>query len=317
MARPTLCVGYTYFNEGEMLTHSIETLLSGRDGPEAILIYDDASSDPAQRHVPADLRIRVYRGSENRGPAFGRNALLSACTCDYIHFHDSDDYFHPDWCSSIRELISTSNPDVVLTDVMPVLDGRDMGWRIFGGAIPEDLLRFCIENSLLVPCSTLRREVLVQVGGYPTHLHQAEDYLFSLMLMARRPRVAFDPRAQVVVRRRMDSRSAEETSVLADCTNALRLAKSVVPEEYFVFMARRAVANGRRQIFLGDKSSARQSFALASELDPSAAKYGMQPKHYQLVANSLGPIAAERLATVWHQARSTLHSARLARGARL
>ncbi|MGH7198477.1 MAG: glycosyltransferase family 2 protein, partial [Candidatus Omnitrophota bacterium] len=38
----------TYHNEGELLTECLDTLLSGPDTPDEILIYDDASGDPAE-----------------------------------------------------------------------------------------------------------------------------------------------------------------------------------------------------------------------------------------------------------------------------
>src|SRR5262249_9142448 len=157
---PSLAVAFTYYNEGPMLGDAIAGLLAQPDAPDQVLVYDDASSAPAQRHAPDDPRVVIQRGEQNRGPAVGRNRLLEACSCDYIHFHDSDDYFDPLWSTAAREMISARRPDIALTDILPVREQpgeapQDAGWRIFAGTEPTDFVEFCILNALLVPCITI------------------------------------------------------------------------------------------------------------------------------------------------------------------
>jgi glycosyltransferase involved in cell wall biosynthesis len=101
----TIGLYITYHNERELLTELIQSVASGWDRPEEIIVYDDCSSFPAQHFVPSDETIKIIRGDENRGFAFGRNRLLERASADYVHFHDSDDFFLPGWLRCIRQAI--------------------------------------------------------------------------------------------------------------------------------------------------------------------------------------------------------------------
>jgi hypothetical protein len=306
---PSLAVGFTYYNEGAMLTGAVAGLLAQSGTPDQILVYDDASRDPASHHVPDDSRIVVLRGEVNRGPAVGRKRLLESCSCDYIHFHDSDDYFDPDWAVAIRAMVADWRPDVVLTDSLPVYEQPgnghvDAGWRVFGGVPPHDLAAFCIANALLQSCVTVSTAFARALGGYPTEIHQTEDYLFSLRLAAAGPRIAFDPRPLTIVRQRVDSRSrTDRVSVFRDACRCLEIVAPMLPERYRGALGRSAFAKGRTLYQLGDREGARSAFALARRFDPTPARFSDQPSHYRAVARALGAIGAERLGELWRGLR--------------
>ena len=116
LSRVRIGVGLTYYNEGPLLTECLESLRQAEDRPDEILIYDDASRVPPEPYIPSDMPVRVIKGEVNRGPARGRNALLEACSCDYLHFHDSDDLFAPEWCREVRCLLERNPVDAVLTE---------------------------------------------------------------------------------------------------------------------------------------------------------------------------------------------------------
>jgi hypothetical protein len=302
---PSLAVAFTYYNEGPMLADAIAGLLAQPHAPDKVLVYDDASSDPARRHVPDDPRVIIERGERNKGPAVGRNRLLEASACDYIHFHDSDDYFDPHWSTAVRGMIAAGRPDVVLTDILPAREQpgetrQDAGWRIFAGTEPTDFVEFCILNALLVPCITISTAFARKMGGYPTQLHQSEDYLFSLQLAAAGPRIAFDPRPLAIVRQRAGSRSrTNRIPVFRDACRALELAGPILPERHRATLARSALNKGRTLYQLGDRAGARFAFTLAARFDPTSGRFADQPAHYRVVARALGPLVAEILGRVW------------------
>ena len=69
-----LSVLITYHNEGELLTECLESLFQQEDRPDEVLIYDDASSVPAEKFVKY-FPVKIIRGEKNKGPAIGRNKL--------------------------------------------------------------------------------------------------------------------------------------------------------------------------------------------------------------------------------------------------
>jgi hypothetical protein len=292
-----------------MLAGAVAGLLAQPGAPDAVLVYDDASHQPASGYLPDDARIVVMRDTENRGPAVGRSRLLEACSCEYIHFHDSDDYFDVDWSVAIRAKIAAGRPDVILTDILPIYERTgetplDAGWRVFGGTEPSDFSAFCIISGLLQTCITVSTVFARALGGYPTKVHQAEDYLFSLVLAAARPRVAFDPRPLAIVRQRTDSRSkTDRVSVFRDACRSLEIAGPALPERYRGALARSALSKGRTLYQLGDRAGARSAFALAGRFDSSYARFADQPLCYRAVAATLGVVGAERLGQLWRGLR--------------
>ena len=130
--RPTLGVLVTYHNEGRLLGECLDSLLHQKERPDEVLIYDDASEAPAEDYLPKDFSGRIIRGDVNRGPSYGRNRLLRESQSDYIHFHDADDLFYPDWCGRIRQAIEESEPDVVFTEISSFREGEKVCERVLG-----------------------------------------------------------------------------------------------------------------------------------------------------------------------------------------
>src|SRR5579859_1014482 len=115
--KPTLGVLITYYNERELLRECLGSLMTCRDKPEEVLIYDDASQFPAEDYIPRGLNVQVIHAEVNGGPARGRNRLLGCSRSDYIHFQDADDLFHPDWAGRVRGRIQEISPEAVFTEI--------------------------------------------------------------------------------------------------------------------------------------------------------------------------------------------------------
>src|SRR5262245_29459086 len=101
----TIAVLITYHGEKGLLHECLKSLTNQGAAPDEILVYDDASGAPAQNFLPDGLAVTVLRGDENRGPAYGRNRLLGACKSAYVHFHDADDLFNPQWSVRVRRVL--------------------------------------------------------------------------------------------------------------------------------------------------------------------------------------------------------------------
>ena len=82
----SLSVLIPYYNERELLTETLKSLLSQAETPDEVLVYDDGSREPPDAWIPPEFDVRVIRGGVNRGPGFARNRLLDASRCDYVHF---------------------------------------------------------------------------------------------------------------------------------------------------------------------------------------------------------------------------------------
>src|SRR5687768_17577989 len=179
---PRIAVLITYYNEGPLLTECLESLWLQADRPDEILVYDDASTLRADQFVPQDIPVHLIRGEVNRGPAHGRNTLLHATSCDFVHFHDADDLFATGWVKAVRLAVAEGDIDVALTDITAmrgdaISSGHVMN-LVAGLSSDPDLVRFGLRGALLLPSSTSRRSVVLAIGGFRTReiLPQSEDF---------------------------------------------------------------------------------------------------------------------------------------------
>src|SRR6266853_241252 len=122
--QPRISVLITYYNEASLLTECLESLRVADGLPDEILVYDDASAVPPEPYIPGDLRVRVIKGRENHGPAHGRNMLLEASSCQFVHFHDSDDLFAPGWHHEVAARLGADRLDAVFTEAASYQDGK-------------------------------------------------------------------------------------------------------------------------------------------------------------------------------------------------
>jgi glycosyltransferase involved in cell wall biosynthesis len=293
----SLAVLVTYHNERELLRECLESVLSPADRPDEVIVYDDASSAPAAEYVPAG--VRVIRGEINVGPSVGRNRLLAAATRDFVHFHDADDLFHPDWCSRTREAIAR-DVDAVFTEVSAHRGNELVAERVIGLSKVvdgQDLIEFCIDGVMLVPAGTYRRSVLSEVGGYRERLWQSEDFDFHIRLAASGIRWSILDEPLVLQRLRPDGRSQHGCEASLGMLESLCLLASELPARYRPALAERAVRVGSVLFRAGAPADASRAFALAASLGRPSFRH--ERRTYRLIARGLGPEFAERVGSVY------------------
>ncbi len=314
--RPSLGVLITYFNEGKLLTECLDTLRSGPDKPDEILIYDDASGDPAERYVKEEHRARILRGEKNVGPGLARNELMRASGSDFIHFQDADDLFDPRWCAALRDAIGRGETGIVLNNVSVVdPEGRKtVAPRLYDFRAlfqSNDLLDFFLAEYtyILVAMTTFRRESALRVGGFLPRetLTFAEDFEFHMRLFSQDLKFRVIEDALVVKRRRPNSLSRDENvlmrpGVFTDGIKSLHLIREWLPARYHRHLPDIFCRRGAGLFRNGRLPEARTAFRLAREW--GGADYHKQPRAYRLLAKTFGPEFAEWIVFFYSQLKS-------------
>jgi glycosyltransferase involved in cell wall biosynthesis len=263
-----LSILVTYHDEGLLLQRCLKSLEGGEHGSCAgleVIVFDDASSLPADAYVDSD-HVRVVRSARNIGPARARNRLLAESSGEYIHFHDADDTFSPGWLQAIMEAIHGQQPDWIVTGVgvgggAPEVDVMDLA-RLRRG----DILGQCLCDGLLVPSCTFKRELLASVGGFTETLWQSEDWDLHLRLALRSPRIRLVDERLVHTFVRSESRSQNRFEVYRDALSSLSgLASSLSVAGRDRDVARVATRFGFILQRLGRLEEARQAYELARQ----------------------------------------------------
>jgi hypothetical protein len=290
----TVCI--TYFNERELLTQCLESLAAQSLPPDEILIYDDASLHPPQSYVPKGLTVRIIRGQENCGPAHGRNVLLEASRSDYVHFHDADDWFDPEWCRRVRQAAAQQpNVDLVFTELNSYRACELHATDVIGLKRllhDPDLLAFAIDAVLLTDCGTYRKAFVVGAGGYSTQFWQSEDYEFHIRLAAAQPTFSVIPEPLVSKRLHDSCRSNDQAACLRDLVKSLEAFSRELPVRYRDRICQRLAGAACGLFRLGDRTSAAKALALARSLGKPS--FRDERLVFRILAGTLGPEFAIR-----------------------
>ncbi len=310
----TLSFLITYHNEGVWLTECLRSVIGQLRADDEVIVYDDASDDPATDHLVDDARVRSIRGAANVGPARARNELLRASKGTHIHFHDADDLCVEKWRAGV-ERAAVANVDVVFTDVQSfdehgkrwphVMDVAQLGKS-------GDLLAFALRGGLLAPAGTYRREVVEQIGGYRADLWQSEDYDFHIRLALARPTWKVVPDDLVLIRRHAEQRSRDKVDVWRCAVDSLEGNADRFPASVYPHVARAATRAGSELFAASAEAAAERAFRLAERF--GGPKY--ERAVMQTLTGMVGALSAEKIAAAYRKLLPAPFRVRMQRTAR-
>ncbi len=223
---PPLSVVTTVLNEADGIGVLCGQMLA-QLGPDDELVVVDAGSTDGTLHTlhalastaPA-LRVEVRPGASISA---GRNAGAAVARHDVLAFTDAGCVVLSGWVDGLRAAFAVPEPPALVTGIYrvsartpwerafvassypsaeetlhPGLVARPYG-RVFGRAFDAVL---CTGRSMAVT-----REAWAGVGGFPEHLHTAEDVLFGRAVARAGGRCVLDVDAEVVWSQRSSLRS--------------------------------------------------------------------------------------------------------------
>lgn len=106
--KPRFSVVIPLFNKEQYVANTIQSVLAQTFGDFELLIINDGSTDNSLEIVKqiSDPRISIIT-QENKGVSATRNHGISVSNTDYITFLDADDYWYPDFLSTLTSLIDS------------------------------------------------------------------------------------------------------------------------------------------------------------------------------------------------------------------
>lgn len=293
----------TYHNEKELLSECLESLLAQTRLPDEVLIHDDASDAPAEEYVPSGCPVKIMRVEVNRGPSYSRNALLKESQSDYVHFHDSDDFFHPNWCERVHQLIEESRADVIFTEASLHRDGviSEGVLKLDQLIAGKDLIQFIIESfGYGVPIGTYRRDKVQAIGGYTESLWYGEDLDFHTRLAQNGISYVSIDESLVNIRHRSSSHSHRNRfRLLKGNIMAILKVADELPARYGDDLAERMAERAIELYRMGYRSEGRDAIKLAHKL--GRPNYNDQRHLYRFLANKLGLDMAEFLGVCYRR----------------
>ena len=216
--QPIFSVVIAAHNAAATLPATIRSVLQQTRQDFEVFVVDDGSvdgTDEALRRTTDDPRVSYLR-KEQSGPADSRNMGIEAAQGAFVCLLDSDDLWLPTYLQAMDDaFIAEPAASLAYTDAWR-LDDRTR--RIFRQSImeeqdlparpprePEELLVELLRRNFVYTSATVRREVLLEVGGFTTFA-RSEDYELWLRIAATGHTFVRTAGIQAVYRERPGSR---------------------------------------------------------------------------------------------------------------
>ena len=210
------------YNTEKYLEECLDSITSQTLSDIEILCIDDASTDSSgeilNRYAEADNRIRVIHLAETRKQGYARNLAMKSAVGEYTYFLDSDDLIPEDALSTLYDIASKDDLDVLVFDHRPIYESDELQARFgptykprkglysegvcSGSELFDDLMRqnewACIPQIFFWKTATLKDNAIdYPVGVY----HEDEYFAFAGLLSAARARCIS---GQLTIRRYRD-----------------------------------------------------------------------------------------------------------------
>jgi len=142
-----------------------------------VICYDDCSTDNTPE-VALSLGAKVIRGSENKGPSYGRNRLIEVAQSNWIHFHDADDLIDPNFVATVQKYITDDETQFLCNTHLFDREDRSISYgNIKYDSLNEidDQLEYFLDNVGFASMGLYSKKALTSIGGFREDIKANED----------------------------------------------------------------------------------------------------------------------------------------------
>jgi glycosyltransferase involved in cell wall biosynthesis len=197
MAAPAFSVVMPAFDTASMIGGAIASVLGQTRGDLELLVVDDGSTDGTPdvvRSFGGDDRVRLLQNGGRKGPGAARNLAIAEARAPFVSMLDSDDLWLPTYLERVGAALER-HPEAGLAccghwtlEEPPGLirrgDQREQHPEPLWLDANELLRRLVVRNFLVNSTVTVRRSVLVEIGGCTSELRAAVDFDLWLRIAA-------------------------------------------------------------------------------------------------------------------------------------
>lgn len=193
----SLAVVIPTYNRSWELARALDSLVVQTDPDFDVIVCDDGSTEDIAVVTQAytdRLRLQLVRIDNSGGPARPRNVAVAAARARWISFLDSDDWWTPQRMARVRASL-IKGTDIVYHQLRVHRADASSGEKpahgsLLGGPFRStDPLTHMIRfgNPLPTSATTVRRELMIEIGGFDESrdLASVEDFDAWLRLACR------------------------------------------------------------------------------------------------------------------------------------
>lgn len=190
MAQSNISLLVPCFNASKYIDGFLQHIASL--GFAEVIFYNDGSTDNTLELLENSGHTFIS-SSVNNGSGFARNKLAKSATCEYIHFHDIDDKFNPEFIDLIKAPLSKS-PDIIVGNADWIIEATnqvEIQWRYDANEANADPLAYFIEHPLGIINTVYKRASFLAAGGFNEKIKCWEDSDLHVTLATKGNKFAF------------------------------------------------------------------------------------------------------------------------------
>jgi glycosyltransferase involved in cell wall biosynthesis len=278
-AGPSLGVIIPTYNRSGYLRQAIESVLSQTRPPDEVLVVDDGSTDDTAAVCASFQSVRRVQQA-NQGRAAACNAGLTMVRSEFVILLDDDDMLNPRAIERHGAVVRAfPNSDLVYGRNERIDgDGAVVGEDLVGHQMPKDVVSALFrENFIRIQTVAVRREAVLDVGGFDAEMWPCDDY--DLWIRLARAGKSFRYTPELVARYRIHA-----DRVSAQHERMARAKLAVVEKNAYGLPARFTAGAhyrlGRVHLENGTPQEALAEFAKASR----AARWSLRYRLYAFLA---------------------------------
>jgi len=254
---PRFSVVVPAFNAERTLPCALRSVLNQVERDFEVVVVDDGSTDGtgAVARAMGDERLRVVR-QDNAGLPAARNAGIAAARGEFVSFLDADDAWMPNYLMLMGSaLAARRNAALAYCDAWVFQDrtGRVRRQSFFERrhprvqvpADPKEFLLLHLRGNFFYVGTTVRRSVLIELGGFREDMTSLEDYELWLRIEAAGHRVVEVPEKLALYRssaHQMSKNSARMNENLLHMLDLIEQRPDLPAGAHAIIAARRAAA---------------------------------------------------------------------------
>ncbi len=186
MSKSKLSIIMAEYNTEEVhLCQAIESILNQTYGNFEFIIVDDGGKNDMEAIARTfnDNRVRIVKNLHNRGLVYSLNKAIEAASTKYLVRMDTDDVAERDRLERQVEFMD-NHPEysVVGTRAYEISNGHNLG--ILGKSGEKTKRQIMRGDTMIHPSVIMRKDVILNVGGYPNYKRAEDLGLWCELLLA-------------------------------------------------------------------------------------------------------------------------------------
>ncbi|WP_207532694.1 glycosyltransferase family 2 protein [Desertivirga arenae] len=165
------------YNASRYVNDFVATIENQTKRFDEVIFFDDYSTDNTVQLLE-NAGYKVLKGIRNEGPSFARNALANATNCTYFHFHDIDDFLHPDYLLKTSQIAEEKEVDVILCNVDWLDNSKQktlISWKYSNRLINLDAINYTISHPIGGINGLYKKLAFNNINGFNSNIKLWED----------------------------------------------------------------------------------------------------------------------------------------------